>query len=139
MRRIRRRRLAWVLLTISLLSAVAVPASAFLRVVIVSPGYAIGMAKGAFGVVNHRGVEWDFEFEYGPENWDSQYALVPTLDLTRWEVTVPVWLTFVVISVLTAIAFRRGRIPPGYCRKCGYNLTGNVSGRCPECGTAVGK
>ena len=23
------------------------------------------------------------------------------------------------------------------CRKCGYNLTGNTSGVCPECGTAV--
>ena len=23
------------------------------------------------------------------------------------------------------------------CQKCGYNLTGNVSGRCPECGTAL--
>ncbi len=27
---------------------------------------------------------------------------------------------------------------PGHCQHCGYNLTGNVSGRCPECGTAVG-
>jgi hypothetical protein len=25
----------------------------------------------------------------------------------------------------------------GTCRVCGYNLTGNVSGRCPECGTTV--
>lgn len=24
----------------------------------------------------------------------------------------------------------------GVCRKCGYDLTGNMSGRCPECGTA---
>ena len=24
---------------------------------------------------------------------------------------------------------------PGHCLKCGYNLTGNVSGICPECGT----
>ncbi|HUU98153.1 MAG TPA: hypothetical protein VM487_20670 [Phycisphaerae bacterium] len=26
----------------------------------------------------------------------------------------------------------------GLCINCGYDLTGNVSGRCPECGTAVG-
>jgi tetratricopeptide (TPR) repeat protein len=27
--------------------------------------------------------------------------------------------------------------PPGHCIQCGYSLTGNVSGRCPECGTPV--
>lgn len=34
-----------------------------------------------------------------------------------------------------AIRFRH-RLGPNHsiCRKCGYNLTGNVSGRCPECG-----
>ena len=26
---------------------------------------------------------------------------------------------------------------PGHCTACGYNLRGNVSGRCPECGQAV--
>jgi hypothetical protein len=25
----------------------------------------------------------------------------------------------------------------GLCKKCGYNLTGNVTGVCSECGTAV--
>lgn len=25
--------------------------------------------------------------------------------------------------------------PPGHCQSCGYDLTGNVSGVCPECGT----
>jgi hypothetical protein len=30
---------------------------------------------------------------------------------------------------------RRRRYVPGFCRKCDYDLTGNVSGRCPECGT----
>ena len=24
------------------------------------------------------------------------------------------------------------------CRRCDYNLAGNVSGTCPECGTAIG-
>jgi hypothetical protein len=29
------------------------------------------------------------------------------------------------------------RHPPGHCQHCGYSLTGNTSGVCPECGTAV--
>jgi hypothetical protein len=32
------------------------------------------------------------------------------------------------------------RVPaPGQCRHCGYDLTGNVSGRCPECGRPTGE
>ena len=31
----------------------------------------------------------------------------------------------------------RPKHPLGHCLDCGYNLTGNVSGICPECGTPV--
>lgn len=31
-------------------------------------------------------------------------------------------------------ALRWSKYPPGHCWKCGYNLTGNISGRCSECG-----
>ena len=31
---------------------------------------------------------------------------------------------------------RRGKVLVGCCRRCGYDLTGNVSGVCPECGSA---
>ncbi len=42
------------------------------------------------------------------------------------------------LSSLLLITIRnRRRFPPGHCQKCGYNLTGNVSGRCPECGSPV--
>ncbi len=34
-------------------------------------------------------------------------------------------------------SWRRRRTRPGTCSKCGYDLTGNVSGRCPECGEVV--
>ena len=38
------------------------------------------------------------------------------------------------LTLVAAVAWRleRRRPPPGHCA-CGYNLTGNVSGTCPEC------
>ena len=32
---------------------------------------------------------------------------------------------------------RAGRRRKGLCTECGYDLTGNVSGKCPECGVHV--
>ena len=29
------------------------------------------------------------------------------------------------------------RVRPGICSICGYNLTANTSGVCPECGTKI--
>jgi hypothetical protein len=34
-------------------------------------------------------------------------------------------------------AGRRRRLKLSLCLRCGYSLTGNTSGVCPECGTAV--
>jgi len=41
------------------------------------------------------------------------------------------------LAVLGACALleRRHRPKVGHCAECGYDLTGNISGRCPECGT----
>ena len=54
----------------------------------------------------------------------------------RWtqRVTLPMWLPLVLIAIPTAFLWWRDRPPkPGHC-PCGYDLTGNVSGTCPECG-----
>ena len=52
----------------------------------------------------------------------------------------PVWIPFVLIAVPTIVAWRRDRrFPPGHCQKCGYDLTGNESGVCSECGTECAK
>ena len=54
---------------------------------------------------------------------------------TTWYVDVPLWIPFLVVGLPTAVLCRRDRrIPPGHCQSCGYDLTGNVSGVCPECG-----
>ncbi|MCH8805988.1 MAG: hypothetical protein IH986_07860 [Planctomycetes bacterium] len=48
----------------------------------------------------------------------------------------PLWIPFVLAGALTVFCWR-SRVSKGCCRQCGYNLTGNVSGRCPECGSDV--
>ena len=60
------------------------------------------------------------------------------------EAIVPCWFLAGVSAILPALWLRsdrrdrliRRRRLAGLCLTCGYNLTGNLSGRCPECGTA---
>ena len=55
-----------------------------------------------------------------------------------WATFVPLWLPFIAVTVPTAVFWwiDPRRYPEGHC-PCGYNLTGNVSGTCPECGRAA--
>ena len=87
----------------------------------------------------------------GPERWGLESVGVPGLSLSLPSVhrhakmghiwttyTVPIWPLIALVAILSGLLWRRDRPPPiGYCPKCGYNLTGNVSGRCPECGALV--
>jgi hypothetical protein len=51
----------------------------------------------------------------------------------------PIWIPFLLVTVPTTFLFWRDHrhIPAGHCQKCGYNLTGNTSGVCPECGEKI--
>jgi len=53
-----------------------------------------------------------------------------------WPLALPALPALWVLSrdIVTACRTARRR-RRGLCLHCGYNLTGNVSGRCPECGT----
>jgi hypothetical protein len=50
---------------------------------------------------------------------------------------IPLWIPAAVIVFFIARSVRKAGGPDvgPRCAVCGYNLTGNVSGRCPECGT----
>jgi len=56
---------------------------------------------------------------------------------------IPLWLIspgFLMVACLfgwAARALPRSEPCNGTCLACGYNLTGNISGICPECGTAT--
>jgi hypothetical protein len=56
------------------------------------------------------------------------------------ELRLPLWIPAFLLTTLAALLFWRDRRrkPPGHCRFCGYNLTANVSGICPECGVPTG-
>lgn len=59
------------------------------------------------------------------------------LQVHTLAVVLPYWLLLLPIALPTAVLWWRDRrrFPAGHCTRCGYNLTGNVSGRCPECGS----
>ncbi len=70
-----------------------------------------------------------------PGVWVPKYA-------TQWLGTIaviPFWVPLLGTLALTFFAARRH--PNGgqatNCTQCGYNLTGNTSGHCPECGTGI--
>lgn len=43
----------------------------------------------------------------------------------------------VVLGSFAILLWPRNEIPDNHCLECGYNLEGNTSGTCPECGTAL--
>ena len=55
---------------------------------------------------------------------------------TRYWCIVPFWLVLLLTTFPTAWLWQRDRrrIQPGCCLRCEYDLTGNVSGKCSECG-----
>jgi hypothetical protein len=53
-----------------------------------------------------------------------------------YAVNFPIYVLFLIVAAPTVFLWLRHprHYPPQYCQRCGYDLTGNVSGRCPECG-----
>lgn len=58
------------------------------------------------------------------------------LDFAFWNIFNP-WLCLGVgylLFVVVVLLSRRRPPDPRLCLKCSYDLTGNTTGRCPECG-----
>jgi hypothetical protein len=72
---------------------------------------------------------WPFGTIWGP------HTVVPP------HFTLQLWIPLVICLVPCSLEFARSfnsRSSPGCCETCGYDLTGNVSGVCPECGRPTG-
>ena len=86
------------------------------------------------------GVEFD---DYDPWHGDSPFAWPPvnyidvfgtgqwSYDIAHWPVVLIAWMTVFLV-------WRpRSRSDDSRCIHCNYSLTGNQSGKCPECGTTI--
>jgi len=75
----------------------------------------------------------------GEPNWSWSIDREVFRNQGQWW-AIPLWLPFLLIALPTGYLFwsdHRRRKRAGHCEKCGYDLTGNTTGRCPECGTAA--
>jgi hypothetical protein len=150
-RRRTRRVLKWGGLGLSLVFAMILVASRWWGVVYVrngnplSAGYSV--AYGRIGIIvddgpsSAAGVKF---WQIAPEErrWDlhGQVFHNPSAGTgtALWVIEIPLWMLFFVAALPTAcLWWRDRRLPPGHCQRCAYDLTGNTSGICPECGAVV--
>jgi hypothetical protein len=88
----------------------------------------------AFGFIRH------VQLSTGRPN--SGNKTWPTTTAAIW---VPLWFLSVIFGLFPLISFVRGPFRrwrhrhrrEGHCEKCDYDLTGNLSGVCPECGIPI--
>jgi len=77
------------------------------------------------------------DIPWGAAPW-TMVKVPVRLDLTWWA---PLFAWFVLFASYPLLALNWGRVRRccqrlrGRCVKCGYDLTGNISGVFPECGT----
>jgi hypothetical protein len=100
--------------------------------------HAVRMPAMLQGAIGMRWTHWEHAFTaFSWVTWSNDrdedlYVHVPWLYIVMLLLLCPV-------AQIAAIVRRRRRLARrgGFCEICGYNLTGNTSGVCPECGTPV--
>ena len=83
------------------------------------------------------GNSWERDYK-----WGFRYTDVMMFGTLRAiDIGVPHWLPVLLFSILPTIWFvrwrRRRHLPDNPCTSCGYDLTGNTTGNCSECGEAT--
>lgn len=101
--------------------------------------YDLLLTSGCVKIIQH---EWPQKFVSGPADpWVWLPELVMDTQVgspNDWIVLVPVWMLLapMMVGAWTYWRLSKRRLA-GQCLTCGYNLTGNASGTCPECGSIV--
>lgn len=87
----------------------------------------------------------------GFRSWRARDLSLRLRDIRLWPtrqdygsgsmlLALPMWLPLAFLLAASSLAFwarQRRAMATGRCIRCGYDLRGNVSGKCPECGLGV--
>lgn len=101
---------------------------------------------GCFLFVLCRPINWSRRHTYWPLTalmMISVFAIFPSWHFSYWRWVVlddPGWRWLILILTMAIWWRARPRVNRTNlrgCRKCGYDLFGNTTGVCPECGTAM--
>jgi len=162
-RRLRKRRVAkWVATDFLLLLLVGWAVNTQYMVLYGNKGLGIGggIAHGTLGIASmsktaderfyifriepsqKRNWRWGRPYIYiGPTDPHMHSASSAARNITTpyfVNIRAPFWVLTLINLVVIALLWRWDRMPPpGHCLSCSYNLTGNTSGMCPECGEEI--
>jgi len=102
-----------------------------------------------YGVLSIDGgyIGWGMRFSFVYRQFSHhdltwfRYRIVKSIfgSGTLFSFDLALWVVFVGLTTVSgalSLVARRSQ-KPGHCCLCGYDLTGNTSGTCPECGSAV--
>ena len=95
-------------------------------------------ANGCLFLVVNQNPDPALPLVYAGRTGYSEDYWLPTLTGIRGGFVFiwPFWITFVLGIIAGGLLQRVPRLPlSGLCATCSYDLRGNVSGICPECGT----
>jgi len=97
---------------------------------------------GGIKFVGWKGINGSFHVFDPPKPPSPDKPLI--LNDTKYlMLSVKLWPILLLLLIYPTLAFVRGpvrrhrRRKKGLCLHCGYNLTGNTSGACPECGERI--
>ena len=77
---------------------------------------------------------WNLRFGFRLPRFRSSLAFTPGGRV----VIVPLWGMLLIVAIPTAFLWYRDRRPAkGHCQTCRYDLTGNMTGVCSECGELI--
>ena len=147
------RRTGLTFLVVSLILGVSIPLTIALNLQVWSSNVALLGESGALHIYVVRGVDYSSVAGYrisapSLSTWNWRTALWPTHHYydkrpgggEKDHVSIPLWMPLSASALASWLSFlvaERLRRKIGCCKNCGYNLTGNTTGVCPECGTAA--